>query len=120
MRDPSAVALYALHLTAGEVAAVLGGRPIWRPVWPPQAVQAPGGAVVGLSTGGHVVGEATLLRAEPAPQGGALWTFGEARLYPRPVPHPEAFRSRRALSPMPPVPSGAVTGEDPRRPAPMW
>lgn len=115
MRDPGCVALVALHLSDGEARAVLAGGSIWRKFWPPQVCQQPGGVVVGLSTGGRVVGEARLVRAEPSDLGGAWWRFEDARPYAAPLPHPEAVGSRRALSAMPVVPAPPVA-----RPAPMW
>lgn len=114
-RDPSCIALVALHLSAAEVRGIFDGQPVRRSVWPPQQVQQPGGVVVGLSTGGRVVGEARLVRAVAGDAGGALWLFEDARAYAAPLPHPEAVGSRRALSAMPCVP--APTAE---RPAPMW
>lgn len=115
MRDPACIALVALHLSEDEVRDIFAGRAVRRRVWPPRQVQQPGGVVVGLSTGGRVVGEARLVRAVAGDAGGALWLFVEARAYATPLPHPEAVGSRRALSAMPCVPAPPVV-----RPAPMW
>jgi len=65
-RDPAVVAVYALHLTAKELAEAEAGRPIRRPYWPPQRCQ---GVVVGLCAGAdrHADRPADLTRgARPA------------------------------------------------------
>lgn len=84
-------------------------------MWPPQAVQQPGGVVVGLSADGRVLGEARLVRVTAGATGGAVWHFEGARAYAAPLPHPAAAGSRRAMSAMPTVRAPAVL-----RPAPMW
>lgn len=50
MRDPAVHAIYALHLTPSEVAAVREGCPVYRPYWPPVCCRD---SVVGLSAGGE-------------------------------------------------------------------
>lgn len=105
MRDPAVQALYALHLRAEELAAVLGGQTLRRPVWPPQRCQ---GAVVGLCAGGLVVGEARLDVASHA-DGGACWSFGPVVGYARPLPH---VHGRGMSSPMPAAPLGTLTSAD--------
>ena len=92
MRDPAVLAVFALHLSAAELTAVLGGAPIVRRFWPPQQCR---GAVVGLHAEGAVVGEALLSGFTSDPEGGCRWSFGPATRYARALPHPLA--SRRAM-----------------------
>ena len=54
-RDPAVRAVFALRVTAAELAAIEAGQPVRRPAWPPQRCQA---TVVGLCVDGAVVGEA--------------------------------------------------------------
>lgn len=118
-RDPAVLALYALHMTAAEVEAVLAGRAIRRPVWPPQRCQ---GAVVGLCVDalGAVIGEALLERAEAVAGAIALglwfiegpraaqvlWYFGPVTSYRQALPH---RRGRGMSSLMPAAPLGTLT-----------
>lgn len=105
MRDPAVLAVFALHMSAAELAAVLDGASIVRPFWPPQQCR---GAVVGLHAEGAVVGEALLFGFASNPEGGCLWSFGPVTRYARALPHPLA--SRRAMaSPMPAAPLGTLT-----------
>jgi len=104
VRDPAVLAVFALHLSAAELAAVLGGAPILRPVWPPMQCR---GAVVGLHADGAVVGEALLVDATAEQDDpGARWTFGPVTRYARPLTH---ARTRGMASPMPHAPVGTVT-----------
>ena len=102
-RDPAVLAVHALHLTAAELDAVLAGRPIVRPFWPPMQCR---GAVVGLHAEGVVVGEALLASFESDPAGGCRWSFGPATLYRQTLP---LHRSRRMAGLMPAAPVGTLT-----------
>lgn len=80
MRDPAVLAVFALRLSAAELAAVLAGVPIVRPFWPPVTCR---GSVVGLHAEGAVHGEA-LLAGVQAAEGGCRWSFGPVTRYLRP------------------------------------
>jgi len=85
MRDPAVLAVFTLHLSAAELAAVLAGASIVRPFWPPQSCR---GSVVGLHAEGAVHGEALLAGVQAAEEGPG---------------------SRRAMSsPMPAAPLGTL------------
>ena len=104
MRDPAVLAVFALHLSAAELAAVLAGAPILRPYWPPAPCR---GSVVGLHAEGTVAGEALLAGVQAAEESGVVrWTFGPVTRYLRPLAH---TRSRGMASPMPAAPSGTLT-----------
>lgn len=105
MRDPQVLALRALHLSEDELEAILAGRSIERPVWPPQACQ---GAVVGLCAGGRVIGEALLCECRSL-GGRVAWHFEHVAKYLRPVSHASSIRSRAASSPMPETPIGTMS-----------
>ena len=102
MRDPAVLALYALHLSAAELAAVLAGLPIVRPFWPPVTCR---GSVVGMHAEGAVHGEA-LLAGVQAADCGCRWSFGPVARYARALPH---TRTRGMASPMPAAPIGTLT-----------
>lgn len=104
MRDPAVLAVFTLHLSAAELAAVLAGASIVRPFWPPQSCR---GSVVGLHAEGAVHGEALLAGVQAAEDGpGARWSFGPVTRYARALPH---VASRRAMSsPMPAAPLGTL------------
>lgn len=85
MRDPAVCAVFALHLTGPELAAVLAGAPVFRQTWPPGHCR---GAVVGLHADGAVVGEARLGSVASSPAGSpapVAWTFGPVTLYAAPL-----------------------------------
>jgi hypothetical protein len=105
-RDPEVCAVYALHLSAAEVAAVFDGNPIYRPLWPPACCQ---GAVVGLHACGLVHGEALLLQVFAASQSApdrVCWAFDQVVAYQRGLAH---ARTRAMSSLMPPAPLGTLT-----------
>ena len=107
-RDPAVRAVFALHVTAAELAAIEAGQPVRRPAWPPQRCQD---AVAGLHVDGAVVGEAPLVRAESAlgamvlglwymngaiPRDRVLWHFVGFTRYLRPLPTERRPGCRRA------------------------
>ena len=94
--------MFAVRITAAEHAAILAGRPIVRPFWPPVSCRV---CVVGLQVAGEVLGEALLSSALAAP-GGCAWTFGPVTTYALRLPHPSP---RGMASPMPATPMGTLT-----------
>ena len=104
MRDPAVHAVYALHMTPDEVAAIRAGCPVYRPYWPPVCCRD---SVVGLSAGGEITGEARMLSTEHTPAGVA-WRFTSMTTYRRPLAH----RATRGMSSsMPEAPMGTLTRE---------
>ena len=103
MRDPAVLAVHTVCITANEHAAIVAGRPILRPFWPPMPCR---GAVVGLHLAGEVLGEALLTSASAANAGGCAWTFGPVTTYARRLPHPSP---RGMASSMPAAPMGIIT-----------
>lgn len=103
MRDPAVLAVFALHLTAAEFAAVLAGVPIVRHFWPPVTCREKGLAVDGaLGMQPH-----DRLAGVQAADGGCRWSFGPVTRYRCALPH---VASRRAMaSPMPEAPPGTLT-----------
>lgn len=83
MRDPAVLAVFAVRITAAEIASIEAGLTAVRPFWPPGRCR---GAVVGLQIGDAVVGEA-LLASVVSVAGGAAWTFGPVTTYLRRLPH---------------------------------
>ena len=102
MRDPAVHAVYALHMTPSEVAAIRAGRPIYRPYWPPVCCRD---SVVGLSAAGEVTGEAHLLSAVHTPDGVA-WSFATVTNYRGPLAHKAG---RGMSSSLPEAPLGTLT-----------
>jgi len=102
MRDPAVFAIFAVRVTADELALIREGMAIVRPFWPPVRCR---GAVVGLQVGGEVVGEALLSNVAPV-AGGASWAFGPVTSYLRSLPH---VLGRGMSSPMPEAPRGTLT-----------
>lgn len=120
-RDPAVRAVFALRVTAAELAAIEAGQPVRRPTWPPRRCQD---AIVGLCVDGAVVGEAHLVRAESAlgatvlglwymdgaiPRDRVLWHFAGFARYLLPLPVEPRPGYRRASSLMPPAPLGTLT-----------
>ena len=102
MRDPAVIAVFALRVTAAELASIEAGLPIARPFWPPQRCR---GSVVGLQVAHEVMGEA-LLASVASIAGGASWSFGPVTPYLRRLPH---TLGRGMSSPMPEAPRGTLT-----------
>ena len=102
MRDPAVIAVFALRVTAAELASIEAGLPIARPFWPPQRCR---GSVVGLQVAHEVTGEALLASVAPV-AGGASWSFGPVTSYLRRLPH---ALGRGMSSPMPEAPRGTLT-----------
>lgn len=77
MRDPAVRAIYAIRVTLDEWKAMKSGcMSLRRKTWPVKAI-APG-SVVGLAVGGEVWGEALIIAARAAVDGGHVfceWQF---------------------------------------------
>jgi len=102
LRDPAVLAVFAVRITAAELASIEAGLPIARPFWPPGRCR---GAVVGLQVGDAVVGEA-LLASVASVAGGASWAFGSVTRYLHSLPH---TLGRGMSSHMPAAPRGTLT-----------
>ena len=102
MRDPAVHAVYALHMTPSEVAAVRDGCPVYRPYWPPVCCRD---SVVGLSAGGEVTGEARMLSSVHT-IAGVVWRFAPMTTYRKPLAHKAG---RGMFSSLPEAPLGTLT-----------
>lgn len=102
MRDPAVHAVFALHLTPDEVAAVREGCPVYRPYWPPVCCRD---SVVGLSAAGVVMGEARMLSTVHT-VAGVAWRFTSMTTYKKPLAHKA---TRGMFSSMPEASMGTLT-----------